>query len=179
MPIENGITYRTVADLLSGGTTLEFNASAPERLIVRISTAEDALRYIPDFSFRVPEDNAVFLYPAYRAKFLQIIQGRQTRRDPTLPPYVINYAFTVNTVTELINLISSKPIDDFEKIKAYVAFSQQNIFNNKDVPISFRLIHSATGLTMERIQKLIQEDASSIFSIHNEQFISPNQELDI
>ena len=181
MPTIANISYRTNADLLSGLTTIEFAISTPERLTVRISTTEDALQYIPGFPFRVPEYNALFLYPAYKGKFLQIVQQRDPKqlRDVQLPIYVLSHIFTISSLPELLALIRSEHIDDWEKLKAYMAFSQQNIFANRDVPTSFRLIHEATGLSQEQILQLVRRDSEQIFTVVEDQFLLPVQVIDI
>ena len=181
MPTTDGISYHTHADLLSSGTTIEFNVSDPERITVRISAVEEVLPYIPGFPGRVPEYNAIFLYPAYKEKFLGIFRQRPTnqRRERELPLYVISHIFSMGNLQELLDLVRRVQIDYWEKLKAYMAFSQQNIFANREVPTSFRLIHEATGLPPDRVLQLVREDADGTFSVVAGQFLLPVRGIDL
>ena len=85
----------------------------------------------------------------------------------------------MGNLRELLDLVQSTHVDDWEKLKAYMAFSQQNIFANSDVPTSVRLIHEATGLPPERVWQLVREDAKETFSIVAEQFLLPVRGIDL
>ncbi len=181
MPQVDEIVYRTQADILSGGNTLEFHMSSPERLAVRISATEDILRYIQGYPFRVPEQNALFLFPAFKEKFLQIVKCRHMYqlRSPELPVYVLSHIFSHGNLPELLDLIRTATIDDSEKLRAYMAFCQQNIFANREVPTSFRLISDAAGLSSDRILQLVREDCSETFVVVAGQFLIPARGIDI
>ena len=176
-----GTVFYTLADLLSEDNSISFHVSEPERLVVRLSASADVVHRIPDFPSSVPEHNALFLYPAYKQKFLQTVESRppSKRRERNLPPYEISRVFSVRQLSELQELISASVIPDLEKLKAFMAFSRQNIFSNPHIPTSLRIIQSATGLTKQSILNLVRQDPDKTFDVKDSDFIIPIREIDL
>jgi hypothetical protein len=183
MPIIGDGTYRSHADLLTGGSSIGFDLILPDRRVrVLISVVEDVFHLIPGALFRVPESNALYLFPAFKSKLFQLhrdgIIAEQLRVNIPAQIFVIPYIFQNGNLDELQHLIETSQVEPLEKLKAFMAFCKDNIFANPAIPTSFRLISEATGFPPNQIEQLARE-APETFRIIPEQFLIADGGIDV
>ncbi len=183
MPTLGQFTYNTVANLLEGGSVLDFNlrhAQSGARLTVRIGALGDILTFLPGFMFRTPENNALYLYPAFKEKLRRMNEQGHLEALRNAGGNLSHYIFGSNNLDELIELLQTARVDEAERIKAFMLFSKQNIFSNQETPTSIRLIADATGVPEARILALAnQRELRPLELIGNQFLIAKSERIDL
>ncbi|MDE2291981.1 MAG: hypothetical protein KGL53_07855 [Elusimicrobia bacterium] len=170
MPPYGEFRYSTKPDLLGGGTTFryELTARGGSTSEVVVSTDEDNL---PANLRRnaTPEARAFYLFPAFRRRLERYLDGLDRpprgRQDLRVP---------AGELRELLGEIELPPLD---MVRTFVYISNENIFADRDVPLSTRIVSAETGLTREAVRRAVADSAD--LEIVEEDFLRARRPLDL